>query len=40
MIRRRHLEELRRISENVTLHKQYLYRSSPFDSLRSANAVE
>jgi 3-(3-hydroxy-phenyl)propionate hydroxylase len=40
VIRRRHLEELRRISENVTLHKQYLYRSSLFDSLRSANAVE
>jgi 3-(3-hydroxy-phenyl)propionate hydroxylase len=40
LIRRRHLEELRRISENVTLHKQYLYRSSLFDSLRSANAVD
>ncbi len=40
VIRRRHLDELRRISENVTLHKQYLYRSSLFDSLRSANAVE
>ena len=40
VIRRKHLDELRRISEDVTLHKQFLYRSSLFDSLRSANAVE
>ena len=40
VIRRRHLDELRRISEDVKLHKQFLYRSSLFDSLRSANAVE
>ena len=39
VIRRKHLDELRRISEDVTLHKQFLYRSSLFDSLRSANAV-
>jgi len=39
-VRRKHLEELRRISEDVTLHKKFLYRSSLFDSLRSANAVE
>jgi 3-(3-hydroxy-phenyl)propionate hydroxylase len=38
--RREHLDELRRISEDVTLHKRYLYRSSLFDSLRDANAVE
>jgi 3-(3-hydroxy-phenyl)propionate hydroxylase len=40
VIRRQHLDELKRISEDVTLHKQFLYRSSLFDSLRSANAVE
>jgi 3-(3-hydroxy-phenyl)propionate hydroxylase len=39
VIRRKHLDELRRISEDVKLHKQFLYRSSLFDSLRSANAV-
>jgi 3-(3-hydroxy-phenyl)propionate hydroxylase len=39
VIRRRHLDELRRISEDVTRHKQFLYRSSLFDSLKSANAV-
>jgi 3-(3-hydroxy-phenyl)propionate hydroxylase len=39
-IRRAHLDELRRICEDVVLHKQFLYRSSLFDSLRSANAVE
>jgi 3-(3-hydroxy-phenyl)propionate hydroxylase len=38
--RRKHLDELRRISEDVTLHKQFLYRSALFDSLNSANAVE
>jgi 3-(3-hydroxy-phenyl)propionate hydroxylase len=40
VIRRKHLEELRRVSEDVTLHKKFLYRASLFDSLRSANAVE
>ncbi len=39
-VRRGHLDELRRTSEDITLHKKYLYRSSLFDSLRSANAVE
>ncbi len=39
-IRRQHLDELRRISEDVTLHKKFLYRSSLIDSLNSANAVE
>jgi len=38
--RRKHLDELRRISEDVKLHKQFLYRSALFDSLNSANAVE
>jgi len=38
--RRRHLDELRRTSEDVTLHKKFLYRSSLIDSLNSANAVE
>jgi 3-(3-hydroxy-phenyl)propionate hydroxylase len=40
VIRRRHLDELRRISEDVKLHKQFLYRSALIDSLNSANAVE
>ena len=40
VIRRKHLDELRRISEDVTLHKQFLYRSALIDSLNSANAVE
>ena len=39
-VQRQHLEELRRISEDVALHRKFLYRSSLFDSLRSANAVE
>jgi len=39
-IRRRHLHELRRTSEDITLHKKFLYRSSLIDSLNSANAVE
>jgi 3-(3-hydroxy-phenyl)propionate hydroxylase len=39
-IRRKHLDDLRRISEDVTLHKKFLYRSSLIDSLNSANAVE
>jgi 3-(3-hydroxy-phenyl)propionate hydroxylase len=38
--RRAHLDELRRISEDVTLHKEFLYRSSLIDSLKTANAVE
>jgi 3-(3-hydroxy-phenyl)propionate hydroxylase len=40
VIRRQHLDQLRRTSEDVALHKKYLYRSSLIDSLRSANAVE
>jgi 3-(3-hydroxy-phenyl)propionate hydroxylase len=39
-IRRGHLDELRRTSEDLALHKQFLYRSSLIDSLNSANAVE
>ncbi len=39
-IRRGHLDELRRTSEDIALHKKYLYRSSLIDSLNSANAVE
>ena len=39
-IRRQHLDELRRVSEDVALHKKFLYRSSLIDSLNSANAVE
>jgi 2-polyprenyl-6-methoxyphenol hydroxylase-like FAD-dependent oxidoreductase len=38
-IRREHLDELRRISEDRKLHKQFLYRASLIDSLNSANAV-
>jgi 3-(3-hydroxy-phenyl)propionate hydroxylase len=38
--RRKHFDELRRTSEDVTLHKKFLYRSSLIDSLNSANAVE
>jgi 2-polyprenyl-6-methoxyphenol hydroxylase-like FAD-dependent oxidoreductase len=38
--RKEHLDELKRTAEDVTLHKQFLYRSSLFDSLKSANAVE
>jgi len=40
VIRRKHLDELRRISEDVKLHKQFLYRAALFDSLNSVNAVE
>jgi 3-(3-hydroxy-phenyl)propionate hydroxylase len=40
VIRRQHLDELRRISEDVKLHKQFLYRAALIDSLNSANAVE
>ncbi len=39
-VRRRHLDDLRRISEDVALHKKFLYRSSLIDSLNSANAAE
>jgi 3-(3-hydroxy-phenyl)propionate hydroxylase len=39
-MRRRHLDELRRTSEDITQHKKFLYRSSLIDSLNSANAVE
>jgi 3-(3-hydroxy-phenyl)propionate hydroxylase len=39
-IRRRHLDELRRTSEDVARHKKFLCRSSLIDSLNSANAVE
>jgi 3-(3-hydroxy-phenyl)propionate hydroxylase len=40
VIRREHLDQLRRTSEDIALHKKFLYRSSLFDSLNSANAVE
>jgi 3-(3-hydroxy-phenyl)propionate hydroxylase len=40
VVRRKHLDELRRTSEDITLHKKFLYRSSLIDSLNSANAVE
>jgi 3-(3-hydroxy-phenyl)propionate hydroxylase len=40
VIRREHFDQLRRTSEDVALHKKFLYRSSLFDSLNSANAVE
>jgi 3-(3-hydroxy-phenyl)propionate hydroxylase len=39
-VRCRHLDELRRTSEDIALHKKFLYRSSLIDSLTSANAVE
>ncbi len=39
VIRREHLDELRRICEDRTLHRQFLYRASLIDSLNSANAV-
>jgi 3-(3-hydroxy-phenyl)propionate hydroxylase len=40
VLRRDHLDQLRRTSEDLTLHKKFLYRSSLIDSLNSANAVE
>jgi 3-(3-hydroxy-phenyl)propionate hydroxylase len=40
VIRRKHLDELRRISEDVKLHKRFLYRAALIDSLNSANAVQ
>jgi 2-polyprenyl-6-methoxyphenol hydroxylase-like FAD-dependent oxidoreductase len=39
-IRRKHLDELRRTSEDAARHKAFLYRSSLIDSLNVANAVE
>ena len=39
-IRRKHLDDLRRTSEDIALHKKFLYRSSLIDSLSSANAVQ
>ncbi len=39
-IRRKNLDNLRRMSEDINLHKQFIYRSSLFDSLRMANEVE
>jgi 3-(3-hydroxy-phenyl)propionate hydroxylase len=38
-VRRQHFDDLRRTSEDVTLHRKFLYRSSLIDSLNSANAV-
>jgi 3-(3-hydroxy-phenyl)propionate hydroxylase len=35
----KHLDNLRHMSEDVALHKQFLYRSLMFDSLRTSNAV-
>lgn len=40
LVRRKHLDELRRTSEDITLHKKFLFRSSLIDSLSSANAVQ
>jgi 3-(3-hydroxy-phenyl)propionate hydroxylase len=40
VIRRKHLDELRRVSEDVKLHKRFLYRAALIDSLNSANAVD
>ena len=37
--RRKHLDGLRRIAEDVELHKRFLKRSSLIDSLHAANAV-
>lgn len=39
-VRQKNLDNLRRMSEDVALHKQFLFRSSLFDSLRTANSVE
>jgi 2-polyprenyl-6-methoxyphenol hydroxylase-like FAD-dependent oxidoreductase len=38
-LRQKHLDNLRHMSEDVALHKQFLCRSLMFDSLRTANAV-
>jgi 3-(3-hydroxy-phenyl)propionate hydroxylase len=40
VIRRAHLDELRRTSEDPVRHKRFLYRSSLYDSLEMANAVQ
>jgi 3-(3-hydroxy-phenyl)propionate hydroxylase len=40
VLRRKSLDNLRRMSEDLTLHKQFIYRSSLIDSLKTANAVE
>jgi len=37
--RQKTFENLRRVSEDIELHKKFLYRSSLFDSLNEANAV-
>ncbi len=37
--RKAHLDMLRRTSNDLALHKKFLYRSSLFDSLREADAV-
>jgi hypothetical protein len=39
-VRWQRLDELRRTSEDVTLHKKFLYRSSLIDSLNSANTMQ
>ncbi|GGF54146.1 hypothetical protein GCM10007301_12050 [Azorhizobium oxalatiphilum] len=39
VLRREHLDRLRKTSEDIELHKKFLYRSSLFDSLSEANAV-
>jgi 3-(3-hydroxy-phenyl)propionate hydroxylase len=39
-VRQKNLDNLRRASEDLALHKHFLMRSSLLDSLRSANAVE
>lgn len=39
-IRKKNLDNLRRMSEDLALHKQFLFRSSLFDSLRTANSVD
>lgn len=39
-LRRKALDNLRRQSEDLELHKKFIYRSSLFESLTSANAVE
>ncbi|MEP9377425.1 NAD(P)/FAD-dependent oxidoreductase [Aquabacter sp. CN5-332] len=39
VLRAQHLDRLRKTSEDLELHKKFLYRSSLFDSLNEANAV-
>lgn len=38
-LRRQHLDRLRKTSEDIELHRKFLYRSSLFDSLKEANEV-